>query len=368
MDDTGRDEKKYLSYDAPQWQLIWRRFKKSRVAVLGGVIVLLFYLMAIFADFVAPYNPRERRIGDVAAPPMTIHLLDDGEPRWPFVYGRNQVKNLVTFERYYENDRARQYAVRIFVRGDRYSFWGLFETDLHLFGISGDERFYVFGSDEQGRDLLSRAIFGARLSLSIGLIGIMISFLLGITLGALSGYYGGVLDIIIQRFIEIITSVPTLPLWMGLSAAIPADWPIEQVFFAIVIILSFLGWPGLARVIRGKFLSMREEPFVIAAELDGVSSAGIMFRHMIPSFMSHIIATATLAIPGMIIGETALSFLGIGLHPPAISWGILLFNAQGVKTLLSMPWLLLPGLFVVISVLAFNFFGDGLRDAADPYK
>ena len=368
MPATGPDETRFLSHDAPQWRLIWQRFKKSRAAVIGGLTVLLFYFMAIFADFIAPNDPALRSIGYVAAPPMTIRFLDDNGLSRPFVYGLHQEKNMVTFERYYVVDEGSRHALHLFVRGDRYRLWGLIESDLHLVGIEGEARIYLFGTDEQGRDLLSRTIFGARLSLTIGLIGITISFLLGVTLGALSGYVGGLLDIVLQRLIEIITSVPTLPLWMGLSAAIPEDWPIERVFFAIVIILSFLSWPQVAREVRGRFLALREETFVTAAALDGVGSVGIMFRHMIPSFMSHIIATATLAIPGMIIGETALSFLGLGLHPPAISWGVLLFAAQSIKTLISLPWLLLPGVFVVVSVLAFNFFGDGLRDAADPYK
>ena len=254
------------------------------------------------------------------------------------------------------------------MRGDAYKLWGICSGNLHLFGVKGDPRFYLLGTDQQGRDLFSRIIHGTRISLSIGLLGVSLSFLLGIALGAISGYFGGVVDLLIQRAIEILTAIPSLPLWMALSAAIPAGWPTTKAFFAITIVLSLVGWTGLAREVRGKFLALREEEYVIAAELDGASRRRIMRRHMVPAFLSHLIATATLLVPGMILGETALSFLGVGLLPPAISWGVLLQTAQNVQTVASTPWLLTPALFVIIAVLAFNFLGDGLRDAADPYS
>jgi len=353
---------------ASQWTLIWNKFKRHRVAVFSGAVVFIFYAIAISVEFVAPYNPYVRDTNALFAPPMRIRLLDEQRKlSLPFAYGINHILDLERFERIYTIDKTKKYSLQLFVRGDTYKFWGLWTGDLHLFGTQDGSRVYLFGTDEQGRDLLSRVIYGTRISLSIGLVGIIISFGLGIFLGAISGYYGGIADIIIQRIIEVFMCIPSLPLWMALSAALPFTWPVIWVFFAITVILSLMGWTGLARVVRGKLISLRDEEFVIAARLDGAKEVRIMFKHMLPSFASHLIATATLSIPGMILGETALSFLGIGLRAPAISWGVLLQSAQNIEAVAITPWLLLPGLFVVIVVLAFNFFGDGLRDAADPY-
>jgi len=364
----SKEKDKDIIYTASQWQLMWIKFKKHRLALVGGIIVLLFYLVAVFAEFLAPYDPYFRDMSRVRSFPMIIHFWDqEGEFHLPFVYGLKQEIDMETFETIYTVDKTKRYPLRFFVHGDSYKMWSLWESDLHFFGVEGKERVYLLGGDQQGRDLLSRIIYGTRISLSIGLIGVALSFGMGIVLGAISGYYGGIADIIIQRLIEVLISIPSLPLWMALSAAIPYSWPVTKVFFVITIILSLMGWPGLAREVRGKLLSLREEDFVIAARLAGCEEGRIMFRHLIPSFLSHIIASGTLAIPGMIIGETALSFLGLGLRAPAISWGVLLKSAQNIKAVASTPWLLLPGAFVVVAVLAFNFLGDGLRDAADPY-
>lgn len=364
LEDDDDDEDIYL---ASQWQLMWRKFRSHRLAMVGVIILIIIYAAAVFAEFVAPQSPHTVDRRHVNAPPQKLQFIDDkGFRLRPFVYGYTSSRDPKTFRMRYEVDYTKKHPIYFFVRGEAYQFWGLWETDLHLFGVE-DGVLFLFGSDPLGRDLFSRVIYGTRISTSIGLLGVLMSFVLGITLGGISGYYGGLVDQVIQRIIEFIRSVPSIPLWMGLAAAMPAGWPITRVYFAITAILSLIGWSGLAREVRSKFLSLREEDFVMSARLVGCSEVRIIAVHMVPSFLSHIIASLTLAIPNMILAETSLSFLGLGLRAPAISWGVLLQQAQNVRTVALAPWLLIPALFVVVTVLAFNFVGDGLRDAADPY-
>ena len=355
---------------ASQWQLMRWRFTRHKLAVVALVFLGLMYLVAAFADFVGPYDPRRHDAAFVYAPPTAIHFVDE-EGRFrlrPFVYPYRSELILAEFRTVYSEDRSRMVPIRLFVRGDSYVLWGLFETDLHLFGLDDPEaRIFLFGTDRLGRDLLTRILIGSRVSLTIGLVGIAVTFMLGIIIGGVSGYFGGTVDLVIQRVIEFVQSLPTLPLWMGLSAALPKWWSITMRYFAIVVILSLIDWTGLARVVRGKFMALKEEDYVAAARLHGASRKRIIFRHLLPGFLSHIIASLTLSIPSMILGESALSFIGLGLQAPAISWGVLLAEAQKTHVLALSPWLLIPGLFIIVVVLAFNFVGDGVRDAADPY-
>ena len=351
---------------ASQWQLMWRKLRRHRLALVGATVLALLYLVAIFAEFFAPHDLFQRHNDFINAPPVWVRVLDEGRVRLPFVYPLVQTRNEVTLRREYSADTTRRLPLTLFVRGDRYKLWGIFRTDVHFFGTQGGEAF-LLGTDRLGRDMLSRVIHGARISLSIGLVGVFISFVLGCILGGISGYYGGTPDLIVQRAIEFIISIPTIPLWMALSAALPANWPALRVYFAITVILALQGWAGLARVVRGKLLELREEDFVMAARIAGQGAGDIIRRHLLPSFMSYLIVNITLAIPGMILGETALSFLGLGLRPPVVSWGVLLKDAQNFRTVAIHPWLLIPGIFVIVTVLMFNFLGDGLRDAADPY-
>jgi peptide/nickel transport system permease protein len=286
----------------------------------------------------------------------------------PFVYPYKRERNPNTLAWIYSEDRTSKAPIQLFVQGDEYEFWGLFETNVHLLGVEGENAtLFLLGTDRLGRDVLSRAIYGTRISMSIGLLGVFISLFLGVLFGGISGYYGGWIDLVIQRIIEVLQSIPCIPLYMELAAAMPLDWQGPHVYFAMVTILSLIGWSSMARVVRGRFLSLRSEDFVKAARLSGSSEMRIIFRHMVPSFLSHIIAAVTLAIPGMILAETALSFLGIGMRPPAVCWGVLLQEAQNIRTVAFSPWLLLPGVAVVVAVLAFNVLGEGLRDADDPY-
>ena len=358
-------------YVASQWQLMWWRFRKHRLALLAVLVVILYYTVALLAEYVAPYDPERQDVQSAYRPPMRIHLLDpDGRLRLrPFVYGTTRSRDPRTLSLVYEEDTSRIYPIYFNVEGVPYRLWGQVPGTRHLFGLQTDEeRFHLLGGDRQGRDVFSRIVFGARISMSVGLLGVSLSFVLGLLLGGISGFYGGVVDTAIQRMIEFIRSIPTIPLWMTLSAALPPNWPILRVYFGITIILSLVGWTGLARVVRGRFLSLREEDFVMAARISGSSEMRIIIRHMIPAFASHIIASLTLAVPAMILAETALSFLGLGLRFPAISWGVLLQEAQNVRSVALAPWLLYPGVAVVIAVLSLNFLGDGLRDAADPYS
>ncbi|MEM7126905.1 MAG: ABC transporter permease [Chloroflexota bacterium] len=372
-DSPSGDEKIYV---ASAWQLIWWRFLKHRMAVISGVVIVLLYLIAAFAEFIAPYDPNphpsELFVTYKLAPPSKVHIFDDD---WnlhrPFIYKITLERDPETLRRIYTEDKSEMYPIRFFVEGPEYEMWGLFTSNRHLFGLgeeAGDQGIYLLGVDEVAQDLFSRLCFGARISLTIGLVSVVISLILGVILGGISGYYGGTLDNAVQRLIEFIRSIPEIPLIMALAAALPADWPVLRLYFGITVLLSFVGWTGLARVVRGRFLSLREEDFVMAARLGGTSEMRVILRHMMPSFLSHIIASLTLSIPGIILSETGLSFIGLGLRAPAISWGVLLQDAQKLKTVALAPWLLTPALAVVITVLAFNFLGDGIRDAADPYS
>jgi peptide/nickel transport system permease protein len=368
--EAGPAAREQRLFVASQWQLMWWRFRKHRLAVASAVVVAGFYVVVVGADFLAYAPPDASEAQRSLMPPQRIYWFD-GWRFSPHVYAVTGARDPQTFRRVYRTDPEQKIPIRFFAEGFEYRVLGLIPTTRHLIGVDPGRdaagTIFLLGTDVQGRDLWSRLMYGTRISLTIGLLGVTVSLVLGVVLGGLSGFYGGITDTVIQRVIEILRSIPTIPLWMGLAAALPRDWSILQVYFAITLIISLLGWTELARVVRGRFLAMREEDFVVSARLVGCTERRTIFVHMVPSFMSHIIAATTLALPAMIISETALSFLGLGLRPPAISWGVLLQHAQNVQTVAISPWLMIPAIPVIVAVMAFNFLGDGLRDAADPY-
>jgi peptide/nickel transport system permease protein len=355
-------------YRASQWRIMWWSFRRHRIAVACALILLACYASILVSEVLAPYNLHTRDSRHIYAPPQELRLFHEGSFVGPFVYGYKMELDQQTMRRVYTPDPAKVQRLRFFCSGDEYRFWGLFEGSFHLVCPAEEGTFFLLGTDRLGRDVLSRIIYGTRISLTVGLLGIAVSFVIGIALGGISGYYGGWVDNVIQRFIEMVRSFPELPLWMALSAALPVNWSPVGIYFGITIILGLLDWPGLARAVRSKLLALREEDFAQAAVLMGASPRRVIARHLLPSFTSHLIASLTLSVPGMILGETALSFLGLGLRPPVTSWGVLLNEAQNINVVALYPWLMLPVVPVFVVVLAFNFFGDGLRDAADPYK
>jgi peptide/nickel transport system permease protein len=352
---------------ASNWTLVWWRFRKHKLALASAAVLALLYAIVLCPDFFSTQDPERTDARQAFIPIQTIHLFDEG--RWaPWVPAAVGKRNPVTLRMEWGVDPNRKVRVGFFVSGPEYRFLGVIPAKVRLIGpLDPSQRIFLLGSDRMGRDQWSRIMHGTQTSMTIGLVAVTLSVILGIVLGGISGYFGGWIDQVIQRVIEILQSVPTIPIWLALTAALPRDWTPTQVFFAITVILSLIGWTTLGREVRGRFLALREEDFVLAAELAGCSRARIILRHMVPTFLSHIIATSSLAIPVMIINETSLSFLGLGIRPPAISWGVLLQEAQNIQTLALAPWLLLPGLLVIVAVLAFNLVGDGLRDASDPY-
>jgi peptide/nickel transport system permease protein len=366
-DQPPKEEEIKEVYFASQWKLIWWKFRKHRLAIISAPILIMLYLSAVFADFISPHLPTTRLTKYKAVSPQRLRFYTERDGlRRPFIYEIERETDPETFRRYYVENRDVLYPVTLFARGEPYRLLGLFPTDIHLFGADGP--LLLLGSDTLGRDVFTRILYGSRISLSVGLVGVSLTFALGMLLGGISGYLGGVVDMVIQRVIDLLVCMPTAPLWMSLAAALPRNWPTLRMYMGIVVITSVIGWGGLARVVRGKFLSLRELDFCMAARLAGASDMHIILRHLLPSMASYIIVSLTLSIPRTILGETALSFLGLGLQPPVVSWGVLLRDAQDLSAVALHPWLLLPSLWVVATVLMYNFLGDGLRDAADPYR
>lgn len=354
---------------ASQWKLMWWKFRKHKLALISAVVVIFLYTLVLFGEFFAPWLEDSRKTDYVTAPPQGLQLMTYEGRFGMYVYGYTYTRDPQSLKRIFSIDETKVIPICLFTKGDPYKLLGIIPWDVHLIGpCNPEDPFYLMGSDKLGRDVFSRIIYSARVSLTVGLVGIALSFLVGILLGGISGLIGGRLDSFIQRIIEIVISLPQLPFWLALAALVPIDWSPLQTYFMISILLSLFSWPGLARVVRSKFLALREEDYVLSAQLDGCGRFRMITRHMLPSFMSHIIASVTLSIPGMIIGETALSYLGLGLRPPIVSWGVMLQDCKKIATVADYPWLLYPALAVFITVLVLNFMGDGLRDAADPYQ
>ncbi len=364
------DEEKLKYFTASQWQLVWWRFRRNRLGLLGAGILSVYVVILLLADFLAPYGGTTLDVEYVLGPPQVVHFWDDnGFSLRPFVYSVTTTRDPVTLAMVPTIDKSQRRYLHFFVRGEDYKYWNKrsLVSNWHLFGVN-EGTIHLFGTDRMGRDIFSRVMYATRTSLTLGVTGVFIAFVMGLIMGGVSGYLGGQVDFFIQRLIELIRSVPDIPLFMGLAAALPRDWTPERVYFMITLILGFLGWTTLARRIRGKLLSLRKEDYVIAAQLAGASNARIIARHMLPSFTSYIIVDIVVSFPYMILAETALSFVGLGLRPPVISWGVLLKGAQNIQAIELAPWLFFPVLFVVFAVLGFTFLGDGLRDAADPYS
>jgi peptide/nickel transport system permease protein len=356
-----------VSSQASQLRLIWWQFQRHRLALFSAILLLAAYLLILIVEFVAPYGVRTRDVDNIYAPPQQVRFMHEGSFIGPFVYGRTMALDMVTLKRVYTDDKNNVQPLRFFCHGDRYRFWNLVDGDVHLFCPAKGGEFFLLGTDRLGRDVFSRILYGARVSLTIGLLGVATSFILGIVIGGMAGYWGGWFDLAVQRVIEVLQSIPSIPLWLAMAAIMPPDWSPLVVYLGITFILGLLDWTGLARAVRSKLLALREEDYVLAAQMMGAKSPRIISRHLIPGFMSHLIASATLTIPGMILGETTLSFLGLGLRPPIASWGVLLTEARTINVVALYPWLLFPAIPVIVIILAFNFLGDGLRDAADPY-
>ena len=361
---TAEQEKYYM---AGQWKLMWWRFRRHRPAVVSMAFLALMYLSTVISEFIAPYDLQTRSSAYIFAPPQQVHLFHEGKFLGPFVYALKTTRDMETLQRVYTPDPTRPQPLRFFCLGDSYEFWGLIEGSFHFVCPPKGGQFFWLGTDRLGRDMFSRIVYAARISLTIGLIGITLSFTLALFLGGLAGYYGGWVDMIVQRLTEIIKSFPHLPLWLALSAALPVTWSPLLIYFGITLILALLDWPGLGRAVRSKLLSLREEDYAAAAQMMGAKPGRIIGRHLLPGFMSHLIASATLSIPSMILAETALSFLGLGLRPPITSWGVLLNEATDINVVAVNWWLMLPVVPVILVILAYQFMGDGMRDAADPY-
>jgi peptide/nickel transport system permease protein len=367
---TGtKHEAEIRYYTASQFQLMWWKFRKHKLALVGSTILGIFIFIALFAEFLSPYAPTARTPDYLFGKPQRLHFVDaEGKFHWrPFTYSLEAAMDPQTFLLSVKEDTSKPWPVYFFVHGDEYKMWGFIKSDRHLFGVQ-EGHLHLLGTDKLGRDLLSRLFHATRTSLTIGVVGLIISFFLGLIIGGISGFFGGGVDDAIQRFIEFIRSIPTLPLWMALAAALPRDWSPQRVYFTITILLGLLGWTHLARRVRGKLLSLREEDFVIAARIAGSSNARIIARHLLPSFLSYIIVDLSISFPYMILAETSLSFIGLGLRAPVISWGVLLQDAQNVQSIALYPWMFTPVAFVILAVMAFSFVGDGMRDAADPYS